>query len=492
MRNYFVIILTFIFTSCISKEDIPEKIIYNLNQLKVETLSTKSVNISGSIISGKNDYNLSGGYIFENEKGERKVIVKMNILQEFIDLHENLLPYTNYSVKTYIVNGVDTIFGEPVKFRVSQYKLLMEKRIPLSHMFANLTYPRNTTWFYNCTLDDSDNIIISGYIGYNPFYPYMIKLDKTGNLIWQQTPSLPSEFMSFTNHFVKKNNDIVGLSESQGVLYIVTISSRGNLLDTKKIVLADKDHYVNGISIIDYNRESDIFRCKYSHVSFNNNRVDYNDFCVKMIEFNSDGVVSSSKNFEKNIRFTDFGYIYCQSGNDTYIVTRDSLNIYSRLDKNMKMVWKRRLEKGRYINKIIQRNNNNFLLLTTDFINSSDITVFEFDSLGVTKGIETWNVKSPYINDAMTDRNNNVFVCGANSPELFNSYGSSWFFSSNNTFTSKEINYGIESRIPNKITITEFKFIRKLSDGSTLIVGMWNPDFYDGPTSQIYLRQFSY
>jgi hypothetical protein len=467
-----------------------------VNVLIVNPITFNSVEVSGIIADNTNANVISGGYYLGKHENADSVIYKESLIKNFSDTL-SLNSNQEYWVQPFIKTKTDGIIkGEKIRFRTSKYKIIFEKYVTIHHEYEN-SYSDKNYDFVDCILDSDENIVLVGSVASRP---YMVKIDKNGNYLWHNTFSnFPEQWAGYHRVYISNTDDYVAIYVTWQSLYITKISKDGNFTAYYKIETN------NGIEItpgflydIHYDDNKDLFTW-YSAITeyFSDEHI---DFSFKIIKFDSNGRVFDNKKINTPYNINHFDGDWYLINNSRYCIGHlpnfyDG-SIITKVDENMNILYKKELF-GYNIQRLAMRENNILVVATTyDGIGvTRKFKFFEIDkSLTEFKELsEQWNVSEPFIYDYLTDKEGNTIISGGNGI-WFNEYGSMCIISSNNRFLYKEQDFGINDRVLGigKWMITRFEFIKKLSDNSILLIGEYNPDFYDGPIDKVYLRKFSY
>lgn len=498
MKNVFLLLATtlVIFLLLFSCEDNNEKFGQNiLNDLTVRSINFNSVEVSGIITDDTNAKVINGGYYIGKYESVDSVVYKKILNKNFCDtlsLNSNQEYWVQSFIKTKNNNIIE---GEKIRFRTSDYKIIFEKYITVSHEYENLSNPANKYDFLDCIFDADENIVLAGGVGF-PVRPYMIKIDKNGNYLWHNTfTNIPEQWANYSNVFVSKENDYLAICfRPLKSLFITKISSNGVFISNIEIEITE-DTGVNpkwNYDIV-YDKINDLFTLYCSIPKYYNES--RTDFFFKVVKFNSNGNIIVNKQIESNYNMNQFdSRMYIVDNNNRYCVGHlpdfyDG-SIITKVDEGMNVLYKKELL-GYDIQQLAIRNNNIFVVATTyDWTRKFkffeiDKNLTEFRELS-----EQWDVNDPYVYDVRVDKRGTTFICGGNSPYDFNSFGAFCVVSDDNKILHKEQNFGMDSRIG--MSNTYHNFVRQMADSSFLLIGLWNMDSYYGHISKVYLRKFSY
>lgn len=494
MKNiYLISVILLILSSCERDNENFEQI--SINNLIIKSITFNSVEVSGIITDNTNAKIVNGGYYLGKYESVDSVVYKEILNKNFCDTL-SLSSNQEYWIQSFIETKTgNTIKGEKLKFKSSDYNIIFEKYITVSHEFENLSNPFNKYDFVDCTLDTDENIVLVGTVGYSPAHPYMVKIDKNGNYLWHNTfTNFPEQWAGYNKIFVSNTSDYLAIYVTWQSLYITKISRNGNFI-AYYVIETNKDKETTPAYLFDiiYDKDNDLFTLYSAITEYYSD--EHIDFSFKIIKFNSNGNVLENKKINTDFGINQFdGKWYLVDDNTRYCIGHlpnfYSGSIITKVDENMNVLCKKELL-GYNIEQLVIRNNNILVVATTyDWVRKFkffeiDKNLTEFRELS-----EQWDVNDPYVYDVRTDKRGTTFICGGNSPFLFNSFGALCVISDDNKILYKEQNFGIDSRIG--MSNTYHNFIRQMSDNSFLLIGLWNPDSYDGPISKIYLRKFFY
>ena len=501
MKNVFLTLATMLVIllslfSCEDNNEISEQI--TVNDLIVRLIDCNSVEVSGTITNNFNSNIINGGYYIGKYESVDSIINKEILNKKICD---TLLinPNQEYWIQSFITTKTgNTIKGEKINFRTFEnpfdYKIIYEKYVTLPYEINSLS--DNRYYIKDCIFDANDNIIIVGGVASNyAEHPHIIKLDKNGNYLWHHTfTNHPSKWSEYTKVLLTNENYYLTISfDQENILYITKISLDGNLISNTEIEFTDSGAINPGGNCdIRYDKENDLFTLYAKIVKI----VDGIDISYRIVKFNSKGTVMENRQVFSNDFFT---IKYVQDNGNRYCIgyRQNGLTPIAVIDENMNILRIKELSGGYDIQELAMRGDNILVVAMNYSAMFHEVRFFEIDkNLTEFRELsEQWDISDPYVYDCFIDKNGNVFISGGNSPywfNLFNEFGALCMISEDNKILYKEQNFGEEFRIPGKITITRHQLIRQMSDNSLLLIGLFNPDYYDGPISKIYLRKFSY
>lgn len=493
---YMALLSLSILFSCKENNEDFEQLTFN--DLTIKTVSFSSIEVSGIVTNNTNSNIIHGGYYLGKHENVESVIYKETLNKKFCDTL-SLNSNQEYWIQSFIeTKTAGIITGQKIKFKTSDYKIIFEKYVTVTHEFDNLSYPTSTYSFSDCILDNDGNIILAGGMGYNPAHPFMVKIDKDGNYMWHHTfTDIPQQWARYQKVFISNTNDYWAVYVTWQSLYITKISKDGDFI-AYYTIQTNTEGETTPANLYDivYNKDDDSF-ILYSAITeyYSDEHI---DFSFKIIRFDSSGNVTEHKKIKTNFGINKFDGKWYLVNNDRYCVGHLS-NFYdgsviTKVDGGMNILCEKELL-GYNVQQLAIRENDILVVATTYDIGAKrkfkffeiDKNLTEFKELS-----EQWNISEPFVYDCLTDKKENVLIGGGNGYNMFNELGAMCIISNNNTFLYKEQDFGIKDLIPGKWTSTRFKFIKELPDNSILLIGEYNPNLYDGPISKVYLRKFSY